>query len=60
MTSNTPEGGTPTPPRTGGPVLSYNVPQQVSHSGQNIIELRLEPRDFLASAAGERASEAQS
>jgi hypothetical protein len=44
-------------PPSGAPVLSYDVPQQVCHTGQNIIELRL-PRDyFLASAAGNSRTE---
>jgi hypothetical protein len=35
----------------GGPVLSANVPQQVSYSGQNFIELALPDTAFLATAA---------
>lgn len=36
----------------GGPLLSANVPQQVSYSGQNYIELRLPPSAFIASTQG--------
>jgi hypothetical protein len=35
----------------GAPTLSYNVTQQVCHTGQNIIELRLAKSDFIASSA---------
>jgi hypothetical protein len=31
-----------------GPTLSYDVPQTVAYSGQNYIEIRLEPEYFLA------------
>jgi hypothetical protein len=34
-----------------GPLLSYNVPQQVAYSGDHYIELVLEPGDFLATAS---------
>jgi len=47
------------PPAGSAPVLSYNVPQQVNHSGQNYIELRLEPSDFIASAAAAQRKEVQ-
>jgi hypothetical protein len=33
-----------------GPTLSYDVPQTVAYSGQNYIEIRLEPEYFLASS----------
>jgi hypothetical protein len=38
-----------------GPVFSYDVPQEVTYSGQHYIELRLAPTDFIATArsAGE-------
>lgn len=36
----------------GAPLLSGNVPQQVSYSGQNYIELRLPPNAFIASTQG--------
>jgi hypothetical protein len=36
---------------SGGPILSANVPQQVSYSGQNFIELDLPETAFLATAA---------
>jgi hypothetical protein len=36
---------------SGGPILSANVPQQVSYSGQNFIELDLPEAAFLATAA---------
>ena len=31
-----------------GPILSYNVPQQVSYSGQNYLEIDLDESYFLA------------
>lgn len=51
--------GAPAPPSegAGAPTLSYNVTQQVCHTGQNLIELLLDPADFIASAgAQEQAS----
>lgn len=35
---------------SGGPQLSGDLPQQVSYSGQNYLELRLDPTDFVATA----------
>jgi hypothetical protein len=40
----------PEPTPSGAPLLSGNVPQQISYSGQNYIELRLPPNAFVASA----------
>jgi hypothetical protein len=40
--------GAPQPDKDG--VTSDNVPQQISHAGQNLIELRLPPEAFIASA----------
>jgi hypothetical protein len=37
-------------PQPARPVLSANVPQQISYSGQNYIELLLRPGSFAASA----------
>ena len=37
-------------PTAGAPTLSYEVPQQVTYSGQHYIELRLDPTDFIATA----------
>lgn len=41
---------TPAPAPSGGPRLSYDLPQQVSYSGQSFIELALEPDYFIAQA----------
>ena len=49
-----------TPPRTlAGPKLSPNVPQEISHSGQHYIELRLAPTDFIATARAAAAKGGQ-
>jgi hypothetical protein len=49
----TTQNGTSAPPNggAGAPTLSYSVAQQVCHTGQNIIELRLTKSDFIASVA---------
>jgi hypothetical protein len=39
------------------PLLDYNVPQQITYSGQNYIELRLDPSDFSATRAGANSPE---
>jgi hypothetical protein len=41
-----------TPAPSTAPLLTANVPQQISYSGQNYIELRLPAGAFLASALG--------
>jgi hypothetical protein len=41
---------TPAPAPSGGPRLSYDLPQEVSYSGQSFIELALEPEYFIAQA----------
>ena len=46
-----PDSTSPTPaPASGGPRLSYDLPQEVSYSGQSFIELDLEPAYFIAHA----------
>lgn len=40
-----------------GPILSYDVPQDVTYSGQHYIEIQLDPGDFIATARGQLAGE---
>ena len=40
-----------------GPILSYNVPQDVTYSGQHYIEIQLAPEDFIATARARLAGE---
>ena len=40
-------------PAQNGPILSYNVPQQVSYSGQNYLEIDLDESYFLAQSVVE-------
>jgi hypothetical protein len=40
-----------------GPILSYNVPQDVTYSGQHYIEIQLAPEDFIATARGRLAGQ---
>jgi hypothetical protein len=42
---------TPAATGTAAPILSGNVPQQISYSGQNFIELQLPAGAFLAGAS---------
>lgn len=37
-------------PPSAGPILSDNVPQEVTYSGQHYIEIKLRPTDFIATA----------
>jgi hypothetical protein len=53
-TEATPQGQAPAAP---GPRLDYNVPQQIAYSGQNYIELKVDPTDFRATRAGTQAGE---
>jgi hypothetical protein len=49
----------PTPqPRPGGPLLSYDVPQEVSYSGDSFIVLDIDADWFVASAAADAAGSA--
>lgn len=41
------------PPKPTGPSLSYDVPQEVSYSGQSFIELQLPPDFFIATSLGQ-------
>jgi hypothetical protein len=47
MSDQTNSAPSTTPP-SAGTLLSDNLPQQVSLSGQHYIELVLDPRDFIA------------
>lgn len=35
-----------------GPVISKAIPQEVAYDGQQFIELKLAPTDFIATARG--------
>jgi len=48
MSDNAPTAGSTSP--STGPVLSYDVPQEVSYSGQSLIELQLDTSYFIASS----------
>ncbi len=48
MTPTTPASSAPK--GSSAPILSYDVPQEISYSGQNLIQLQLGASYFIASS----------
>jgi hypothetical protein len=43
------------PKEASAPILSYDVPQEISYSGQNLIQLQLGASYFIASSGSQTA-----